>query len=140
MKKRLIYLILPVITLILEIIPYGAVCNFAVQNPDGTIGQTRKLFSYFSLIPYGYANFAPFLTALITCAVFVLAILCCITGNRKITLVTKILLCAGVVMSLAPLMFGIGNFSVTGGFITLTLAGELLLLVLTNKAVDSAKS
>ena len=33
MKKRLTYLILPVVTLILEILPYGAVCQFA--NPEG---------------------------------------------------------------------------------------------------------
>lgn len=29
MKKRFLYLLLPIITLILEILPYGAVCIFA---------------------------------------------------------------------------------------------------------------
>ena len=33
MKKRWLYLILPLVTLVLEILPYGAVCNFA--NPEG---------------------------------------------------------------------------------------------------------
>ena len=28
LNKKLLYLILPIITLILEILPYGAVCNF----------------------------------------------------------------------------------------------------------------
>lgn len=64
MKKRLLYLLFPVIALILEILPFGAVCNFAV-SPERT---QRKTFSYFSLVPYGYANFTPFITAVITCA------------------------------------------------------------------------
>ena len=60
MKKRLLYLFLPIVTLILEILPYGAVCNFA--NPEGK--PWRMTFSYFDLTPFGYANFAPFLTAI----------------------------------------------------------------------------
>ena len=65
MKKRFQYLLLPIITLILEILPYGAVCNFAPSPTE----RIRKTFSYFDLIPFGYANFAPFLTAIITCAI-----------------------------------------------------------------------
>ena len=56
MKKRLLYLILPLVTVILELLPYGAVCNF--MNPEGD--PWRETFSYFSLTPFGYANFAPF--------------------------------------------------------------------------------
>ena len=134
MKKRLWYLLLPIVTLVLEILPFGAVCNFAYQNPDGTIGTKRELFSYFSLVPYGYANFAPFLTALITCVILVLAVIYCFTGNRRLALVAKVFLCIGVVLSLCPLLFGAAYFSVVGGFITLTLALELLLLILTDKA------
>ena len=60
MKKRLPYLILPIITLILEILPYGAVCNFMRPSIDGThIGHFRELYSYFDLMPFGYANFSP---------------------------------------------------------------------------------
>ncbi len=65
MKKRIPYLLLPLITLILEILPYGAVCNFATETR-----RIRELYSYFDLTPYGYANFAPFLTALLTCIIF----------------------------------------------------------------------
>ena len=66
MKKRLVYLILPVITLILEIIPYGAVLYFGRATEDGGTA-VRELFSYFDLIPFGYANFAPLITAVFTC-------------------------------------------------------------------------
>ena len=90
MKKRLLYLILPIITLILEILPYGAVCNFAHPETDGTIGRFRELYSYFDLLPFGYANFAPLLTAIVTCFVFLFLVIYCftdcfssLTGNPK---------------------------------------------------------
>lgn len=133
MKKRLVYLLLPLITLFLEMLPYGAVCNFAVQNPDGTIGSKRELFSYFSLVPYGYANFAPFLTAVITCVILLLALIYCLKGKRQLSVAVKIMLCIGVVVSLCPLMFGVSYFSAVGGCITLTLTLELLLLIFTDK-------
>ena len=124
MKKRLLYLILPIITLILEILPYGAVCNFA--NPEGE--PWRKTFSYFDLTPFGYANFAPLLTAIITCLIFVLIVLYCIKGNVRTAIKAKNILFVAVVMSLGPLVFGIRYFSLVGGLITLSLVAELLLL------------
>ena len=77
MKKRLLYLILPIVTLILEILPYGAVCNF--MRPATTEGlppgRFRELYSYFDLTPFGYANFAPLITAVITCIILLLIII-----------------------------------------------------------------
>ena len=124
MKKRLLYLILPIITLILEILPYGAVCNFA--NPEGE--PWRRTFSYFDLTPFGYANFAPLLTAIITCLIFVLLVIYCIKGNVRTAIRAKNILCVAVVMSLGPLVFGITYFSLVAGLITLSLVAELLLL------------
>ncbi|MBE6963464.1 MAG: hypothetical protein E7443_02540 [Ruminococcaceae bacterium] len=129
MKKRLLYLILPVITLILEILPFGAVCNFA--NPEGE--PWRKTFSYFDLTPFGYANFAPLLTAIITCLIFVLIVVYCIKGNVRTAIKAKNILFAAIVMSLGPLAFGITYFSLVGGLITLSLVAELLLLLFTIK-------
>ena len=42
MKKRIPYLLLPLITLILEILPYGAVCNFATGDK-----ADPRSYSYF---------------------------------------------------------------------------------------------
>jgi hypothetical protein len=130
MKKRLPYLILPIITLILEILPYGAVCNFA--NPEGE--PWRQTFSYFDLTPFGYANFAPFLTALITCLIFVLMLVFCIKGNVRTAVKAKNLLYAAVVMSLGPLVFGFAYFSLVAGLITLSLIAQLMLLQFTIRA------
>ncbi len=124
MKKRLLYLLLPVITLILEILPYGAVCNFAT-GPEETI---RKTFSYFDLVPFGYANFAPFLTAIITCVVLVLLVIYLLTGKEKVIVAAKGGLCAAVILSLCPLLYGIQFFSFVGALISVSLIAEVILL------------
>lgn len=124
MKKRFLYLILPIITLILELLPYGAVCNFA--NPDGK--PWRETFSYFDLTPFGYANFAPLITAVITCMIFVLLAVYLITGKPRLAVTARNILCVCTLFSLGPLIFGIRFFSVVGALITLSLIAELLLL------------
>ena len=128
MKKRLLYLVLPIITLILEILPFGAVCNFARPADDGTIGRFRELYSYFDLVPFGYANFAPFITALITCIILIFLGVYCITGKRSLMTVTRIVLFINVIISLCPLLLGISFFSIVGALISLTLLAEFLLL------------
>ncbi len=127
--KRFVYLILPVITLILELLPFGAVCNFAVDG--GRV--IRETFSYFSLVPFGYANFAPFLTAVTTCAVLFLILLYTISGKRAFLLASKILLCIAVALSLCPLLYGVSYFSVVAGCISLTLAAELVFVFVAEK-------
>lgn len=129
MKKRLLYLILPIITIILEILPYGAVCNFA--NPEGK--PWRKTFSYFDLTPFGYANFAPFLTAIITCAVLVLLAVYLLTDKQRLISAVKLLLGIGVVLSLCPLFYGIDFFSIVGAMITASLVAELVLLFIVDR-------
>ncbi len=130
MKKRLLYLILPIITLVLEILPYGAVLNFAT-SPEH---QYQETYSYFSLIPFGYANFAPFITAILTCAVLIMLIIFCITGKQNLAKFTCILTCACAVISFGPLIFGFSYFSIVGVLISLTLIAEFLLLLLTNRS------
>ena len=129
MKKRFLYLVLPIITLILEVLPYGAVCIFASSPTD----RIRETFSYFDLTPFGYANFAPLFTAIITCLVFILLLVYCVKGNVRFAIKAKNILCVALVMSLGPLVFGIAYFSVVGGFITASLLAELLFLQFTIK-------
>ena len=118
--KKLYYLILPVVTLILEALPYGAVCNFALDGGE----VKRETYSYFSLIPYGYANFAPFLTAVLTCIVLLLTAGYCFTG--KCMKAIKVTLCVAVTLSLCPLLLGINYFSAVGILITVTLLAQLI--------------
>ena len=129
MKKRALYLILPVITFVLECLPYGAVCNFALDR-----GETlRKTFSYFDPVPFGYANFAPLLTAALTTALLVVLALFVATGRGKWAAPAKTLCILATVLSLGPLLYGFSYFSLVGALITVTLATEAVLLYLTEK-------
>lgn len=128
MKKRLLVLILPIITLVLEILPYGAVCNFARPATDGSIGHFRELYSYFDLIPFGYANFAPLITAVITCIVLLLLVLYCVTNKQRLAITARNILYVCSVFSLGPLVLGVRFFSVVGALITVTLIAQLILL------------
>ena len=129
MRKRFLYLILPIITLVLEILPYGAVCVFAPSPTE----RVKETFSYFDMTPFGYANFAPFFTAIITCLIFVMLLVFCIKGNVRTAIRAKNILYVAVVMSLGPLLFGIAYYSFVAALITLSLVAELVLLQFTIK-------
>lgn len=113
MKKKIITLALLLSALILEILPYGAVCNFA--NPEGE--PFRKTYSYFSMIPYGYGDFGPLITALLTCVLLVIIVLSILLKkdwSKSISIISAI----ATLTSLAPLMFGFSNFSLVGAMIS----------------------
>ena len=135
-RNRFLYLILPIITLILEVLPYGAVCNFA--NPEGD--PWRETYSYFSLTPFGYANFAPLITAIITCIIILLLLIFCFTDQERLAGKAKNLLYVCIVFSLGPLVFGIRFFSFVGLLISLSLIAELLLLHFAMKAPEGKPS
>ena len=116
MKKKIIMLCIITATLIIEILPYGAVCNFA--NPDG--GPWRQTFSYFSLIPFGYANFAPFIVAILTCALFCF-LLIGIFLKKSFKKTIMVLAMTSTVISLAPLALGKSYFSIVGAIIFILL-------------------
>ena len=116
MKKKIIMLSTALTALILELLPYGAVCNFA--NPDGE--PWRRTFSYFDLTPFGYANFSPFIVALLTICLITLIIIAIIT---KKSFRTPILTVSAIstILSFAPLLLGIKYFSIVGALISIML-------------------
>ena len=59
------------LTIVLELLPCGTVfCIFATSPTE----RVKETFSYFSLTPFGYANFAPLITATLTVAIFLLSL------------------------------------------------------------------
>lgn len=122
MKKRFLLLIFPVVTLILELIPASAVLRFA--NPEGQ--PWVRTYSYFDLTPFGYANFGPFITAVLTCILIVLLVIYAIKGNRKILNAAKMVLWITIASSLSPMLLGSGFYSILGGFISLSLITALV--------------
>ena len=125
--KKIRLLILPIITIILQILPCGAVLVFAPSPTE----RVRETFSYFNLTPFGYANFAPFITALLTCIILLLALIS--IKLEKMRKAVFWLSLATAIISLLPLVFGIDYYSVVGGIITITLAIESVLAKLSAK-------
>ena len=125
--KKIRLLILPIITIILQILPCGAVLVFAPSQTE----RVRETFSYFNLTPFGYANFAPFITALLTCIILLLALIS--IKLEKMRKAVFWLSLATAIISLLPLVFGIDYYSVVGGIITITLAIESVLAKISAK-------
>ncbi len=82
MKKlgKVLTVLLPVVALFLESLPYGAVLIFK-DFPDRTI---RTTYSYFSPTPLGATQtFPPGITALLTCVLLMAAILAAAKGQPQ---------------------------------------------------------
>ena len=125
-KNALILLSGTAAALILEALPFGAVLNFA--TPDGE--TIRKTFSYFSPIAYGYANFAPLLTALFTCWPIIFCVVALISQKKNhLRLISRTSLLP-VITSILPL---ISYFSVTALFISLILILVFILSIIFQK-------
>ncbi len=79
-NKRIVTVLFTVAAIVLEALPYGAKLKFGLDNGE----TTEKLFSYFSLTPYGYANFLPFITAVLTCVLLVMAVVILFRDSEKL--------------------------------------------------------
>lgn len=132
MKKfRIIFLVSNVIAIILEALPLGAVCNFA--TPEETITKT---YSYFSLVPYGYANFGPFITAILSCVLFIFAVILFTSKAKKVAGAARIISLIGVITSLLPLiMFGVKYFNFVSFLISVLMTVQLIAIIKSKKEV-----
>lgn len=120
MKKGLL-VVLPAFTIVLECLPWGAVCIFAASPAE----RVTETFSYFSLIPFGYANFAPLITAMLTVALFFLSLVS--LKRDRVLKALSVLSIVTVVISLLPLLYGSNYYTLVGIFITITLVVESML-------------
>ena len=119
-KKNIIPLLLTAAAIVFEILPYGAKLTFAL---DG--GKTKEeLFSYFSLTPYGYANFFPLITAILTCVLFIIAVFILFKNSEKLKKAFKILVITA--FAVASLSFAFMNLTITAALISLMLASAWL--------------
>ncbi len=124
-KDKYMLMGIPLIAVILEALPFGAVLNFGTQADDGTISYVRETFSYFDLTPFGYANFGPFLTAILSCVLLIVGIIYCKTGSVKCKGAIKALSIAAAVTSILPLMLGREYYSIIGITITAAMLFEI---------------
>lgn len=125
--KKISLVVLPAITIALEILPLGAVCIFAPSPTE----RVKETFSYFSTIPFGYANFAPLITAILTVAIFLLSLFS--LKKNSVLKALFVLSIITVVVSLLPLMYGLNYYTFVGAFITVTLVIESILAKIQQK-------
>ncbi len=118
-KYKIASLVLIIAILILEILPYGAVCNF--MGDPATDTTIKYTYSYFDLTPFGYANFGPFLTAILTCALTVLILLSNFT-EKNLSNIIGIVAILATVTSVLPLMYGLDYYNAVSFFISALLA------------------
>ena len=123
MEKRILRLLFPLTALALELLPKGAVLRFG--NPDGA--PWMGYYSYFSLIPFGYANFGPLLTAVLTVVLLAILAIAVFRPGRGLLLTAAILAVLGTLTSFLPLMFGIENYTAIGACISAALLAEAVL-------------
>jgi len=127
-NRKLILAVFPLITIFLEMLPYGAVLNFARPATDGSIGWFRETFSYFSLTPFGYANFGPLLTAVFSCLLFVFIAVYICTNKTIFRKTARIFNLIAIITSLLPLLFGLRYMSIVGFLITAGLCFSFALI------------
>ena len=125
--KKIGLVVLPALTIVLESLPLGAVCIFATSPTE----RVKETFSYFNLTPFGYANFAPLITAILTVAIFFLALFALKkSGVLKALFVLSII---AAVISLLPLVYGLNYYTLVGALITVTLVIESILAKIQQK-------
>ena len=125
--KKVCLAVLPALTIVLELLPLGAVCIFATSPTE----RVKETFSYFSLTPFGYANFAPLITATLTVAIFLLSLFS--LKKKGVLKALFVLSIITVVISLLPLMYGLNYYTLVGAFITATLVIESILAKIQQK-------
>ena len=125
--KKIITAVLPVLMLIAEILPVGAVLVFKVPTETGT-ETLRMTYSYFDLTPMGYANVGPLFCAVFSVFLILSVVLLLIFPSKKTRLAAQCFCIMTFVFSVLPIMFGAEYLSVAGAVITALSVAEFFIL------------
>lgn len=138
MKRKELFLygagvMLLLLALVLEALPIGAVLVFA-PGPGERMLQT---FSYFDLTVFGYANFSPLVTGVLTafCLAGDIFALFRFEKTRRWRNVLFICTLIAAVLSVAPLLFGTEYMTSGSWGVTLSLAIAAALQAAANRSV-----
>lgn len=113
--RKLLLSFLAGVALIFELLPNGVVLRF--MNPEGV-----RTYSYFSLVPYGYANFGPLIAAVLTCVLIILIAISWFKYSRGLN--TAIMCVSGIaaISSLSPVLYGFEYVTSIAIVVTILLA------------------
>ncbi len=93
------------VALLLEILPIGAVMVFAT----GPSEHFTEVYSYFSFLPLGYANFTPMLTGIMTIATILFSVIAIVRFDKSSKIKKAAFICSvlSFLLSIVPLfLFG----------------------------------
>ncbi len=108
--------------LVLEILPLGAVMTFSLVNESGQAVYIYETYSYFSMMPFGYAMFFYMICGVMTAICLLLSVLQTVGRGKSQTAHIVLLSIAGV-CSAFPYLFG--TFNVVTVMITAVIAAAL---------------
>ena len=133
-KNKVYYLaaiMLQCAALILEILPVGVVMVFAA-GPDERI---TEIYSYFSLLPVGYANVTPMLTGILTVVIIVLGVIAVFKFDIASKLKKAVFICSvlSFLFSIIPL-FLFGKIGMTAA--SYTISGAIFLSICMQAAAN----
>ena len=105
-KRSFVLLAIAVTILSLELLPYGAVLEFAHMSPDLTLSYYEQHFSYFDPMVYGHGHFGPLLTAVSTCILAVFAVMAVFLEARVVRTALRVASALTLLFSLTPILTG----------------------------------
>ena len=120
------------IALILEILPIGTVMVFATSPTK----QTIEVYSYFSLLPVGYANFTPLLTGILTILIILLGAIALFRFDRAASIRKTIFVCSiiSLLFSIVPLfLFGTVGMTVASYAVSCAILLSICLQAVANR-------
>lgn len=98
-NRKLLPLIVILLILVLELLPFGAVVIDA--PPDGGM----RACSCFSLAPFRQGNVFPLVTAILTCIMFGIALAYFVKPMPNLVLIWKAMLLTSILTSIAPIRY-----------------------------------
>ncbi len=128
MYKRIINIVLSVIVIFVELLPNGVVLIFATSPTE----RVREVYSYFSLIPFGYGNIFPIITAILSIIILIISIIYFIYENNYIIKIIFFTLIVSFIISILTIVQGI-NYLTFNGIVILIL---LFIQIMCNWKID----
>ena len=120
------------IALVLEVLPIGVVMVFATSPTK----QTIEVYSYFSLLPVGYANFTPLLTGILTILIILLGAIALFRFDRAASIRKTIFVCSiiSLLFSFVPLfLFGTVGMTVASYAVSCAILLSICLQAVANR-------
>ena len=105
-KRTFVLLAIAVTILSLELLPYGAVLEFAHMSPELTLSYYEQHFSYFDPMVYGHGHFGPLITAVLTCMLAVITVIAVFFENRAVRIALRVVSVLTLLCSLTPMLTG----------------------------------